>query len=229
MDDASQCDGTRISKPTLYDTFVWELEQRLFDGCSVTFTISDDGQTDVAQQVLRRLRGHGCYTAYVDLQGISSVERLVLTVFQAYIQLRTGDTEFPGNSLDAFLGSLFGADVQDKIQGILDVDHLTRIKESALELLDEVIDLGQRIGETDHKRLIVWFHDWQEITRIGGGDLLLKRLRGMFQLQTHVTYAFTGSKDPDLLKSLFADRDQAFYRFAVQLYKSSQSEQDKMG
>ncbi|QSO48468.1 hypothetical protein [Alicyclobacillus mengziensis] len=217
MDEDSQFDGTRISSLSPRDNFIRELEQRLLDGCSVTFTISHDEQPDTAQRVLRRLREHGWYTAYVDLQTVSSVERLVLTVVQAYIQLRTGDMELPASSLDAFLGDLSRVEVHDKIEDILDLDHLTRIKESAFELLDEVIDLGQRIGETDHRRLVVWFDEWQEIARMKDGDLLLKRLRGMFQLQTHVTYAFTGSRDPDLLKTLFADRHQPLYRFAVRV------------
>ena len=50
--------------------------------------------------------------------------------------------------------------------------------------------------------------------RLGGADLI-RRLRSIFQRQQHCTYLFLGSR-PTMLKTLFSNRRQAFYRFAVQ-------------
>jgi len=175
--------------------FIRELVERLYDGCSVTFTVPHHPGIDgVANEMLSELREYrGCLTAYLDLSSIKSVEEFADALIHAYLELITGDIE--------------------SLESTNDSVHM-----NAWEKVDWLVELSERLATSLDTRLVVWFDEWQEIARIdGGGDLLLKRLRGMFQLQTHVTYAFTGSRDPDLLRKLFAEGDQAFYRFAVEM------------
>lgn len=173
--------------------FVRELVERLYDGCSVTFSVPQHpGNIDLVDLVLLGLRERGCLTGYLDLSSIQSIDDFSDALSQTYVRLIT-----------------------DNIGSFEDVANLDKMDES--EKIDWAVWLSERIAESLDKRLVVWFDEWQEIARMKDGDLLLKRLRGMFQLQTHVTYAFTGSRDPDLLKTLFADRHQPLYRFAVRV------------
>ncbi|MCF8564632.1 hypothetical protein LLE49_07720 [Alicyclobacillus tolerans] len=195
--DESMPDSHEIVQPTShssYNQFVRELQQRLYDGCSVMFTIPRDVGIEVAHQVLHALREHrGCLTTYLDLSSIQSIEDFADALTNAYLDLN--------------------ADGNDSLGNMNYSVHM-----SAQEKVDCLVELSERIAKSLDTRLVVWFHEWQEVARMdGGGDLLLKRLRGMFQLQSHVTYAFTGSRDPDPMRKFFADRGQAFYRFAVEL------------
>ena len=203
-----------------YNEFKRELEQRLYDGCSVTFAVPQHaGKDDVATEVLRDLRERGCLTAYLDLSSVNSIDEFGNALAQTYLKLLSGDTVWSEDSIKGLLGNLSDPDVEKQIQDIVDEADLERM--SAWEKVDWAVGLGERLAESLDTRLVVWFHEWQEVARMKDGDLLLKRLRGMFQLQTHVTYAFTGSRDPDLLRTLFADSHQPYYRFAVDLQFST--------
>ncbi len=61
--------------------------------------------------------------------------------------------------------------------------------------------------------MVVLLDEFQEIERLGG-QRLLQRLRANLQPQRRTAYLFLGSR-MTFLCSLFADRGQAFYRFAV--------------
>ena len=195
--------------------FVRELVQRLHDGCSVTFAVPRDSGTVVAKEPLRALRERGCLTAYLDLSSAYSIDKFGDALNQTYLSLLLGDTGSSEDSIKGLLGNLSDPDVEKEIRDIVDETDLERM--SAWEKVDWAAGLSERIAESLDTRLVVWFHEWQEVARMKDGDLLLKRLRGMFQLQTHVTYAYTGSKNSDFLKAMFTDHYQPFYRFAVEL------------
>ena len=196
--------------------FVRELVQRLHDGCSVTFAVPRDSGTVVAKEPLRALRERGCLTAYLDLSSVDSIDELGDALNQTNLSLLSGDTGWSEDSIKGLLGNLSDPDVEKQVRDIVDKADLERM--SAWEKVDWAVGLGERLAESLDTRVVVWFHEWQSIAHMKDGDLLLKRLRGMFQLQTHVTYAFTGSRDTDLLRTLFSDRHQPFYRFAVELH-----------
>ena len=63
------------------------------------------------------------------------------------------------------------------------------------------------------RTLIVMFDEFQEVQRIGG-ESLIKKMRATMQTQQRVSYLFLGS-EPSLMKTLFANQYQAFYRFAL--------------
>lgn len=213
MDETFSQNMTISSTHSLRNDFAHDLEERLYTGCSVTLTAPRHVGTTLAHEVLRRLKERGCYTTEIDLLPICSIAEWARELMKQYLQLRIGDIGLTWETVEGLLGVLSRADVQEKIQDVVDVTYLAQL--SAWELVDEATELAQRIAETDGKRLVVWFNEWQDIVRIGG-DLLLKRLRAMFQFHSHVSYAFVG-RDPDLMRALFADRYQAFYRFAVEL------------
>lgn len=216
MDDdmTNPHEGIAPAPPAQYDRFVREIEERLYDGCSVTFTLPHHSSTLLARGVLSRLEARGCYTAEIDLSNVSTIEELTLLLLQTVLQLRIGISALPNSSLNDFIDSLSRPEIRAKIKDVVDIPYVQSVKESPLELLDESISLLQRIPEQSKARLVVWFHEFQVIHKID--DLLLKRLRATFQHQTHVTYAFVGS-DPDLMRTLFADQHEALYRFAVML------------
>lgn len=209
-------DNIVTSSDSLRYNFVRELEQRLYDGCSVTFTVSHNVGITVAHDVLSRLKARGCCILGLNLSDVSTIEGFLLRLLREVLQLGTGINVLSDNSIDDLLGSLPAPEFHAKIQDLVEISYLYQIKESHLELLDEAVSLLERIPELFDTRLVVWFLDFQAIAQINNVNLLLKRLRAIFQHQSHVSYAFTGTNS-SLMQSLFADRHQPFYRFAVEL------------
>ncbi|GMA58011.1 hypothetical protein C7445_11612 [Alicyclobacillus sacchari] len=212
MDEGSKCDESVPSKKVRRSEFVREIVERLFDGCSVTFTVPHHVGTSLVHAISQGLQERGCYTLQIDLSDISTIEELAIQLFHGVLQLRTGVRVFSDKSMDGLSEYLSRPEINAKLRDLVDVPYLQKLTESPLALLDEGVSLLQRIPEESDTRLVVWFHEFQVIHKID--NLLLKRLRALFQYQSHVTYAFVGS-DPNLMRTLFADRHQAFYRFAT--------------
>lgn len=63
--------------------------------------------------------------------------------------------------------------------------------------------------------MVVMPDEFQELEPLGS-TALLQQLRAATQQQRHVAYLFLHSK-PAMMRSIFADRRQAFYRFALLL------------
>lgn len=207
-------EGIAPAPPAQYDRFVREIEERLYDGCSVTFAVPHQISTLLARAVLSGLEARGCYTTEIDLSNVYTIEELALHLLRVVSQLRLGSDTLPNSSLNEFIENLSLPEIRAKIQDVVDIPYLLKLKESPLELLDVSTSLLQRIPEQSGRRLVVWFHEFQVIEKVD--DLLLKRLRAHFQYQSHVTYAFVGSNS-NLMRILFADQNEAFYRFAVML------------
>ncbi len=76
----------------------------------------------------------------------------------------------------------------------------------------EVLDLPQRVAEHNGKRVVVMFDEFQEVAPIDGGSIL-KTMRSRFETHSDVSYIFAGSES-SLLRSIFENRDGAFFKFA---------------
>ena len=61
------------------------------------------------------------------------------------------------------------------------------------ESVEEILNLPERIAESEGKRFAVVFDEFQEIMRLNGG-ILEKQIRAAIQHHTHVSYLFAGSK-----------------------------------
>lgn len=215
MGESSKCEDSTVSKNDRRSKFVREVVERLHDGCSVTFAVPHDVGTEVSNNVFQGLRERGCLTAHFDLMEINSIEELADELKLTFLRLLSEDNGSSANNIEGVRDGMSESNVEEIIQDVFEMDDLERMNK--WEMIDWAVGLAEVIGWKKSKRLVVWFDEWQEIARMKDGDLLLKRVRGMFQLQTHVTYAFTGSRDSDMLRKLFSDRNQAFYRLAVEL------------
>lgn len=197
--------------------FVRELEERLYMGDSTMLAGPRRiGKTSAAFEVLHRLRERGCYTVELDLFHVPTVEELGLQLMQKILQVRTGMIRSAAHTIKGFLENLSKSEFQVKIQDLEITTHLNAANENPEAVLDEALEIAERIAKKDGKRMIIMFDEWQEVDRIGG-EPLLKRLRSIFQHQNYVSYLFLGS-EPSMMRTLFADRRQAFYRFATMLH-----------
>ena len=197
--------------------FVHELEERLFLGDSAMLAGPRRiGKTSVAFDVLWKLRDRGCYTVDIDLFHIPTSAELGLQIMRKVLQVRTGLLRTATHTIKGFLEFISKAEIAIKLQDLEITSRLGEVSDNPISVLDEAFLIAERIAENDNRRLIILFDEFQEIERIGG-EILLKRLRSIFQHQQYVSYLFLGS-EPSMMRTIFADRRQAFYRFATMLH-----------
>jgi len=75
----------------------------------------------------------------------------------------------------------------------------------------EVLDLPQKVAAQKGRQVVVAFDDFQEILSLES-KALPKAMRSRLETHTEANYIFSGS-DCDVLRSIFDEKDGAFYRF----------------
>ena len=84
--------------------------------------------------------------------------------------------------------------------------------EDALLKLDEMMDLPERLARKKKNRFVIFFDEFQEISRLTKDHLSIeRRLRATMQKQKNVSYVFAGSKQ-HLLEPMLLDETHPFYR-----------------
>lgn len=82
--------------------------------------------------------------------------------------------------------------------------------------LDYALALPGRIAAADHKEVVVFFDEFQEVASshqpYGDSDRLTKRMRAIFQRSTGVSFLFAGSLE-HLMRDLFTPSHRALHQF----------------
>lgn len=196
--------------------FLKRLEERLYYGDSVMLAGPRRiGKSSAAFEVLRGLAARNCYTLDIDLLHVIDMEHFALQVLKKVTQLRTGTLQHAANSIQDLLRRIVKPDLSVKVQ---DVEFGLRFQPEAVRvepmvILQEAFEMAERIAKKDERRLVFLLDEFQEVDRLGG-DGLLRILRSIFQRQENATYLFLGS-EPSMLKTIFSDQRQVFYRFAT--------------
>lgn len=197
------------------EEFIDRLVERLADGQSaIIASPRRTGKSSVAMEILRRLQRRGAYTARVDLFLASDLQELAALLFHGVLRNRDGKLHALARSAWRELRSLVSrARLQARFQD-LELDLvLGSDQPDPEELLLLAFDTAERMARQDGRRMVIVLDEFQELASLGDNSLL-KKLRAVLQEQRHTAYLFLGSK-PALMRTLFADRRQAFYRFAL--------------
>ena len=148
------------------------------------------GKTSLVHELARR-KPKGLVFAFVDLNGVTSMERLLE-------QLVSKSAEACLGPIDGFAacprGTSSGArDLRIDIapEGGLAIDF-ARAGPTAAET-EAALDLPERLAASQGKSLVVVFDEFQEVHAVCG-PALLRTMRSRFQHHKNVSYAFSGSK-----------------------------------
>lgn len=77
---------------------------------------------------------------------------------------------------------------------------------------EEILSLPERIAAERGRHIVVCVDEFQQIGEMPGSMEIQKRLRGVWQHQSHVSYCLFGSKR-HLMENLFQNREMPFYQF----------------
>lgn len=199
------------------DGFIREVSLRLVAGDSVMLTGPRRiGKTSLAFEILRRLTADGYYVLHLDLFHVISVEDFAIQLMSRVMSLRTGPLQKFSHTIHELVHTLQQAEIAIKIHDLEIHTHLNPSAPDAYQVIDAALSSLETIAHQEGRRVVILLDEFQEIERLGG-TMLLKRMRSIMQQQQSTSYLFLGS-EPSLLQTLFADRRQAFYRFATMLH-----------
>lgn len=92
-------------------------------------------------------------------------------------------------------------------------------------VVEEILRLPERIAAQKGCRLVVCVDEFQQIGEFPDSLTFQKKLRSVWQLQSHVSYCLYGSKK-HLMENMFQRQDYPFYRFGDLFYLGKISESD---
>ena len=91
--------------------------------------------------------------------------------------------------------------------------------------LEDILQLPEQIASQKGYRIVVCVDEFQQIGEFPDSLSFQKKLRGVWQLQSHVSYCLYGSKK-HLMENIFQWQDCPFYRFGDLFYLGKISESD---
>ena len=92
-------------------------------------------------------------------------------------------------------------------------------------VVEEILRLPERIAAQKGCRLVVCVDEFQQIGEFPDSLTFQKKLRSVWQLQSHVSYCLYGSKK-HMMENMFQRQDYPFYRFGDLFYLGKIGESD---
>ena len=110
----------------------------------------------------------------------------------------------------------------------LELEPIIRLfKESGGEdewrLLEEALELPEKIARKKHKKVIVFYDEFGEIEHFS--ERAVKVFRSVVQHHEETSYLFAGSQET-LMNKIFVDKSGAFYRFGELIYLKELTKSD---
>ena len=198
------------------ENFIFSLQTRLAEGQSIMLAGPRRiGKTSLANEVLRRLKKQGLYTASVDFFRSSSKRKIAESIIDSCLENRTGIRK----TLDAVWdqAKLLAGSAKIAVK-LKDLEFNMGFPKKEMDdetLFEYALNLPEILSEKDNKRMVILFDEFQDAGQIAGQEIY-KQMRSVFQLQRRVSYLFLGSKE-GMMQSLFAGKKHAFYRYATVL------------
>lgn len=91
--------------------------------------------------------------------------------------------------------------------------------------VEDILQLPERIATQKGCRIVVCVDEFQQIGEFPDSLTFQKKLRGVWQLQSHVSYCLYGSKK-HMMENMFQRQNYPFYRFGDLFYLGKISEND---
>ena len=169
------------------------------------------GKTSLLRQVELRLKKERYLCAFVDFFYIDSLHQF-FSVFLREIFANSGLViEQMLNAVKDLLPKLRPKITVEESGYSFSIDKASA-DEDILLRLDELMDLPDRLARKKKSRFIIFFDEFQEITRLTKDYLSIeRRLRASIHKQKNVSYVFAGSKR-HLLEPMLLDEARPLYR-----------------
>ena len=181
------------------------------------------GKTALARMVGKKLNitSPNCFI-HIDLMSYSSGS--VASVAECIIEKVLNSLGFIGKLRMILKSMEFTFNLRMKYQD-LEIEPMLQLFKSNDEwaLLEEALDLAEKVAIKEKKRLIVFFDEFAELSKLN--KRVIELFRSVIQNHENVSYLFAGSQE-SLMTEIFLDKSGAFYRFGEIIYLKELNRED---
>lgn len=181
------------------------------------------GKTSLVKKVQSLIDTENIIVVYMDIYDCRSeydfYNRLATTV----LKQASGKAELILQNIKDFLIRLnpsisFGSDQNNEFSFSLGITP----KEYSAE---EILELPEKIAKKINKHIVICIDEFQQIGEFADSLNIQKKMRGVWQLQSNVSYCLFGSKK-HMLSSMFQNKKMPFYQFGDIVFLQAISTED---
>lgn len=181
------------------------------------------GKTSLVDKVCSLVESEDIKIAHIDAFGCRSENDFINAFATAVVRATSNKWEEWMENAKVFLSRFvpkisFGQDPLNDFSLSLEYNASNNTTE-------EVLRLPETIAQAKGCHIVVCIDEFQQIGDFPDSLTFQKRLRGVWQLQSHVSYCLYGSKK-HMMEQMFQNQSYPFYRFGDLFYLNKISEED---
>ena len=181
------------------------------------------GKTSLVDKVCSLVEGDDIKIARIDAFGCRSENDFINAFATAVVRATSNKWEEWMENAKVFLSRFvpkisFGQDPLNDFSLSLEYN-------ASNQTTEEVLKLPEVIAQSKGYRIVVCIDEFQQIGDFPDSLTFQKKLRGIWQLQSHVSYCLYGSKK-HMMEQMFQNQSYAFYRFGDFFYLNKIGEED---
>lgn len=184
------------------------------------------GKTSLVDKVCSLVEGDDIKIARIDAFGCRSENDFINAFATAVVRATSNKWEEWMENAKVFLSRFvpkisFGQDPLNDFSLSLEYN-------ASNQTTEEVLKLPEVIAQSKGYRIVVCIDEFQQIGDFPDSLTFQKKLRGIWQLQSHVSYCLYGGKK-HMMEQMFQNQSYPFYRFGDFFYLNKIGEEDWVG
>lgn len=181
------------------------------------------GKTSLVKKVRSLINTDTTIVVYMDIYDCRSEYDFYNRLATSVLKQTSGKTELILQNIKDFLIRLnpsisFGSDPNNEFSISLGITP----KEYSAE---EILELPEKIAKKINKHIVICIDEFQQIGEFADSLSIQKKMRGVWQLQSNVSYCLLGSKK-HMLSSMFQNKKMPFYQFGDIVFLQAISTED---
>ena len=181
------------------------------------------GKTSLVDKVCSLVEGDDIKIARIDAFGCRSENDFINAFATAVVRATSNKWEEWMENAKVFLSRFvpkisFGQDPLNDFSLSLEYN-------ASNQTTEEVLKLPEVIAQSKGYRIVVCIDEFQQIGDFPDSLTFQKKLRGIWQLQSHVSYCLYGGKK-HMMEQMFQNQSYPFYRFGDFFYLNKIGEED---
>lgn len=181
------------------------------------------GKTSLVDKVCSLVEGDDIKIARIDAFGCRSESDFINAFATAIVRATSNKWEEWMENAKVFL-SRFVPKISFGQDPLNDFSLSLEYKENS-QAIEDVLKLPEVIAQSKNFRIVVCIDEFQQIGDFPDSLSFQKKIRGVWQLQSHVSYCLYGSKK-HMMEQMFQNPSYPFYRFGDFFYLDKIGEED---
>jgi len=169
------------------------------------------GKTSLILEVIQRMKKEKYLSGYIDIFRVISKQEFAERIVDTIIENKKV-SQFVKMIKDSLTQLMKRVELKQIIEDFEFILKFVKPNIDEIALLDDALQFPEDYATKNNTNLLMVYDEFGDLVKLDG-DVLIKRMRAIFQLQEKVVYIFSGSQESIML-NLFSNSKAAFFRFA---------------